>query len=83
MLWALISTKHPGVTVTKEVYRPATNTCHGFSFAVVSELPIKRLTRATQESGRASSPPSKQISPSSSNQKRLCAAEAHIGKGIT
>jgi hypothetical protein len=35
------------------------------------------------EMGSASSPQSKQISPGSSVHTSLCAANAHIGKGIT
>jgi hypothetical protein len=38
-----------------------TSTCHRGTFPVVSELPIKRLTRATRVWGRASSPQSKEI----------------------
>lgn len=38
---------------------PLTATCHGRVFNVVSDLPIKRLMRATRVWGRASSPRSK------------------------
>jgi hypothetical protein len=38
-------------------------TCQCCCFAVVSKLPIKRLTRATRGMGRASSPPSSKFRP--------------------
>jgi hypothetical protein len=65
-----------------KVFPPQTRTCQRWTFPVVSELPIERLMQATQAWGRASSPPSKQISPGSSIGRKLCAAKAHIGQGI-
>jgi hypothetical protein len=66
----------------QKCFLPRTRTCHRRTFPVVSELPIERLTRATQAWGRASSPPSKQISSGSSIGRKLYAAKAHIGQGI-
>jgi hypothetical protein len=43
-------------------FLPKRPTCHTGTFAVVSELPIKRLTQATHCLGRACSPRSKHFS---------------------
>jgi hypothetical protein len=77
--WRFVLQGYAGVIPDPNV---ATNSsCQPVAFAVVSKLPITRLTRATRFSGRASSPPSRQVSEYSSYLSRLHGAQAHIGRG--
>jgi hypothetical protein len=61
---------------------PRFGSCQSSRFAVVSNLPIKRLMRATRCLGRASSPPSQQIRRPVHFLFKLRAAGAHIGRAI-
>lgn len=59
-----------------------TPTCHRGTFPVLSELPIKRLTQATQVRVEQARRGASESSSGSLVAIRLCAAMAHIGKGI-
>jgi len=61
---------------------PKTATCHRVTFPVLSELPIKRLTQATQAWVEHARRGASKKSPVSLVSIRLYVAKAHIGKGI-